>query len=52
MKNFIIFLIVCMVILGGFIYYQMQHPSDTMIVRQGAHWVMFEHNVTDRGAKK
>ncbi len=46
MKNFLIFLGISLLIIGGFIYYNMLHPSDTMIVRNGAYWTIFEHNAS------
>ncbi len=46
MKGFLIFFGITMLLMGGYIYYNIQHPTDTMIVRNGAYWTMFEHNVT------
>ena len=51
MKSFMIFLGVALVLIGAFIYYNIQHPSDTMIVRSGGHWTVFEHNVTHPAQK-
>jgi len=48
MKGFLIFLGVTMLLMGAYIYYNIKHPTDTMIVRSGAHWVIFEHNVTNK----
>jgi len=46
MKNFLIFLAISFLLIGGFIYYNIKNPTDTMIVRQGAYWNIFEHNIT------
>ncbi len=46
MKNFLIFFAVILVIIAAFIWYYMQHPSDTTIVRQGANWVVLERNIS------
>jgi len=26
--------------------YNIQHPTDSMIVRNGAYWTIFEHNIS------
>jgi len=44
MKRFLIFLIFTFLIIGGFIYYNIKNPTDSMIVRQGAQWVILDHN--------
>ena len=46
MKGFLIFLGIVIAIVGGFLYYKITHPTDTMIVRTGAYWTIFEHNVS------
>ncbi len=46
MKGFLIFFAITILLMGGYIYYNIKHPTDTMIVRNGAYWTMFEHNVT------
>jgi len=33
--------------MGSYIYYNIKHPTDTMIVRSGAHWIIFDHNVSE-----
>jgi hypothetical protein len=47
MKGFLIFLGITLLLMGAYIYYNLQHPTDTMIVRKGAYWITFEHNVTE-----
>jgi hypothetical protein len=32
--------------MGGYIYYNIQHPTNSMIVRNGAYWTIFEHNIS------
>ena len=44
MKGFLIFLGITMMLMGAYIYYNLEHPSETMIVRQGAHWTVLEYN--------
>jgi len=51
MKGFLIFLAVTLFVMGGYIYYNIKHPTDTMIVRSGAYWTIFEHNITDKKHK-
>jgi hypothetical protein len=51
MRGFLIFFAVTMFLMGLYIYYNIQHPTDTMIVRNGAYWSMFEHNITDKTEK-
>jgi len=46
MKGFLIFFTITMILMGGYIYYNLQHPTDTMIVRNGAYWTAFEHNTS------
>ncbi len=46
MKGFLIFFAITMTIMGGYIYYNIQHPTNSMIVRNGAYWTIFEHNVS------
>jgi len=46
MKGFLIFFGITMLLMGGYIYYNIQHPTDTMIVRNGAYWSAFEHNAS------
>jgi hypothetical protein len=46
MKGFLIFLSITMLLMGGYIYYNIQHPTNSMIVRNGAYWSIFEHNVS------
>jgi len=45
MKGFLIFFLITMVLLGGFLFYKIKHPSDTMIVRTGAYWTIFKHDM-------
>jgi len=45
MKGFLIFFLITIVLLGSFIYYKIQHPSDTMIVRTGAYWTILKHDM-------
>ncbi len=40
MKGFLLFLLLCLGIIAGFIAYKVSHPSDTQVVRSGAHWVV------------
>ena len=47
MKGFLIFFGITMLLMGGYLYYNIKHPTDTMIVRQGAYWVAFDHNVSE-----
>jgi len=46
MKGFLIFFGITILLMGGFLYYKITHPTDTMIVRTGAYWTVFEHNIT------
>ncbi len=46
MKGFFIFLGITLMLMAGYIYYNLQHPSETMIVRQGAQWTTLEYNQT------
>jgi len=46
MKGFLIFFGITILLMGAYIYYNIQHPTDTMIVRHGAYWMAFEHNVS------
>jgi len=43
-KNFFIFLLVTFVVIALFILYNIKNPTDSMIVRQGAQWVILDHN--------
>ncbi len=46
MKGFFIFFGIVLIFLGAYIYYNIQHPTDTMIVRQGLQWSVLEHNMS------
>jgi len=46
MKGFLIFFSLTAMLIGGFLYFKITHPTDTMIVRTGAYWTVYEHNVT------
>ncbi len=46
MKGFFIFLSIVFLFLGVYIYYNVQHPTDTMMVRKGAQWTVLEHNMS------
>ena len=46
MRGFFIFFGITMLLMGGYIYYNLQHPTDSMIVRNGAYWTIFEHNTS------
>jgi len=48
MKGFFKFLIFSLLLIAGFILYYIYHPSNGMIVRQGAKWIILEHNVSKK----
>lgn len=48
MKGFLIFLGITMAIMAAYIFYNINNPSDTMIVRNGAYWTIFEHNISKK----
>ncbi|WP_457596393.1 hypothetical protein [Hydrogenimonas sp.] len=49
MKGFFVFLAFSFALIAGFVWYYMQHPTDTQYVRKGAHWVIepVEKNVDE-----
>ena len=51
MKGFLIFFGITMLLMGAYLYYHIKNPTDTMIVRNGAYWTIFEHNVTSKEEK-
>ena len=46
MKSFIKFLIFSLLLIAGFIIYNIIYPSEGMVVRQDGKWVVLEHNIT------
>ncbi len=52
MKGFLIFFMITLVILGGFIWYFVNHPSHTTMVRNGANWVIMEQNASEIDRKR
>lgn len=46
MKGFLVFLSIVTVVLSLFLYYKIMHPTETMMVRNGAYWTVFEHNMS------
>ncbi len=46
MRGFMKFLFLSLLLIAGFITYYIFHPTNSMIVRQGAQWVVLEHNIT------
>jgi len=47
-KGFIYFLAFSLLLLAGFITYNIIYPSDGMIVRQNGKWIVVEHNNTQK----
>jgi len=45
MKGFFIFLGIIALMIGSYIYYNIKHPSDTMIVRNGMHWNILKRDI-------
>ncbi|MCF6205943.1 MAG: hypothetical protein L3J47_03470 [Sulfurovum sp.] len=48
MKGFLVFLGITMLLMGAYIYYNIKHPQDTIIVRKGAYWITLDHNVSKK----
>jgi len=46
MKGFFLFLGIIALLIGSYIYYNIEHPSNTMVVRHGLQWVTLEHNMS------
>ncbi len=46
MKGFLLFLGLIVLLIGSYIFYHIKHPSDTMIVRQGAYWTILDYNAS------
>ncbi len=44
MKNFLKFLLLSLLIIAAFITYNILNPTNGMIVRQGANWVILDRN--------
>ncbi len=45
MKGFLIFLVVVFMLIGGYIYYGVTHPTKTQIIRNGANWIEVQRPV-------
>ncbi len=48
MKGFFKFLLFALLLIAGFIIYNIYHPTSGMIVREGAHWIIIDRNQSDK----